>query len=116
MAEPLKLFLTFIIGGSVVTLATYFGSKGNGMLAAFITQFPSISVLAFYIIYKNGGTPAVVNYVEGFLIVVPPWILYAVIMYFLTPRIGVIYSLIIGVGSYMATAFGLSKLKELFFK
>ncbi|MEK6794733.1 MAG: DUF3147 domain-containing protein [Spirochaetota bacterium] len=116
MSEPLKLVLTFLIGGSVVTLATYFGSKGSGILAAFITQFPSISVLAFYIIYKNGGSPAVMNYVEGFLLVVPPWILYAVIMYFFTPRIGVIYSLIIGVGSYMITAVGLTKLKDIFFK
>ena len=116
MPEALKLILYFIIGGTVVTLASYFGSKGSGLFAAFITSFPSMSMLGFYFIYKNGGNEAVMKYVQGFLFVTPSWILYIVLMYLLCPRLGVIYSLIISVSSYMTASYGLSRIKDLFSK
>jgi len=116
MPEISKLILYFIIGGTVVTLAAYFGSKGSGLTAAFITSFPCISALGFYFIYRNGGNDAVMKYVQGFLFVTPSWILYVLLMYFLCPRLGVIYSLIISVLGYMGASFGLSRIKDIIFR
>ena len=90
----------FIIGGTVVALTTYFGSRGEGKLAAFITQFPSLSVLAIFLIYKSGGGGAVGKYVQGFLYVVPPWILYILTVWFLCSRIGIFPSLVFGIALY----------------
>lgn len=94
----------FIIGGTIVSLSTYFGSREEGVLAAFITQFPSISVLAILLIYKTGGGDAVGKYVHGFLYVVPPWILYIVTVWFLCSRIGIFPSLILGISIYLSTS------------
>jgi len=116
MSEISKLLLDFLIGGSVVTLVSYLGSKGSGLFAAFITMFPSISTLGFYFIYKNGGNEAVIKYVQGFFLAIPSWIAYISLMYILCSRLGVIYSLVISVGSYMISSFCLSKMKDLIFR
>jgi uncharacterized membrane protein (GlpM family) len=115
MSNIPEFILEFLIGGTVVTLVSYFGSKGSGDLAAFITMFPSISTLGFYFVYKNGGNEAVMKFVQGFFLVVPSWILYVVLMYILCSRLSVIYSLIISVGSYMISSFLLSKIKHIIF-
>ena len=39
MGEGLKLLIYFLVGGSILTLVTYFGSKDKGILAAFIAMF-----------------------------------------------------------------------------
>jgi uncharacterized membrane protein (GlpM family) len=115
MSNIPEFILEFLIGGTVVTLVSYFGSKGSGDLAAFITMFPSISTLGFYFVYKNGGNEAVMKFVQGFFLVVPSWILYVVLMYILSSRLHVIYSLVISVGSYMISSFLLSKIKDVIF-
>jgi len=96
----MSLVWHFILGGTIVALTVYFGSKGEGKLAAFITQFPSLSVLAIFLIYKTGGTDAVGKYVQGFLYVVPPWILYILVVWFLCSRVGIFPSLIFGIALY----------------
>lgn len=96
----LRLFCYFIIGGTVITLTTFFGSKGQGLLAAFITQFPSMTLLAFYLIYRGGGKLQVIKYAKGFLFVVPPWIIYILSVVFLCDKIGPLRSLLIGIGAY----------------
>ncbi|HNQ36186.1 MAG TPA: DUF3147 domain-containing protein [bacterium] len=106
-----KLIWHFILGGAVVSLATHFGSKGEGKLAAFITQFPSISVLALFLIYQGGGAPAVGKYVQGFLYVIPPWLLYVFAVWVLCARIGIIPSLACGVGLYFGVSWLLVGLK-----
>jgi uncharacterized membrane protein (GlpM family) len=115
MSNASEFILEFLIGGSVVTLISYFGSKGSGDLAAFITMFPSISTLGFYFVYRNGGNEAVMKFVQGFFLVVPSWILYIVLMYILCSRLSVIYSLVISVSSYMISSFFLSKIKRIIF-
>jgi len=96
----LKYFWYFIIGGIVVTFSIFFGSKGQGIWAAFVTQFPSISVLAFYFIYKEGGNLSVIKYAKGFFYTLPPWIVYILFVAFLCDKIGPLWSLFIGVGLY----------------
>jgi len=39
----LKFLLYFIVGGLVVSLTTYYGSKGQGFTAALISMFPSLT-------------------------------------------------------------------------
>jgi len=96
----LKYFWYFIIGGIVVSLSVFFASKGQGIWAAFVTQFPSISVLTFYLIYKDAGNSSVVKYAKGFFYTLPPWIVYILFVAFLCDKIGPLWSLIIGVGLY----------------
>ncbi|MBI4977549.1 MAG: DUF3147 domain-containing protein [Spirochaetes bacterium] len=109
MPEAAKMILYFFIGGGIVMLSVFFGSKGNGFLAAFITQFPSMTVLTFILIYQSGGNGAVQKYVEGFLYTLPPWILYVVIVYFFINRLGPITSISLGIGAYMAASLCLSR-------
>ena len=116
MSEIMKLLSYFIIGGTVVTLTSYFGAKGSGLFAAFITSFPCISLLGFYFIHKNGGNEAIMKYIQGFLIVTPAWILYILITYFLYQRIGLVYSLVISVTCYVVATFGLSAIRDIFLK
>jgi uncharacterized membrane protein (GlpM family) len=113
MSEALKLVVYFVLGGTLVTASVYFGEKGRGLAAAFISQFPSMTVLTFYLIYRSGGNTAVVDYAKGFLYVVPPWILYVLIVYFLCARIGPLWSLALGVGTYMLASFALAWVKSL---
>ncbi len=111
MNEAVKFALYFVIGGLIVMLTTYFGTKGNGLAAAFITQFPSMTLLAFYLIYRNGGNEAVASYARGFVYTVPAWVLYIVIVYFFCDRVGAFWSLAMGVGVYMTTSFLFSLLR-----
>ena len=47
----------FLIGGLIVSLTTYFGAKGHGFVAAFVSQFSSLTVLTFFLIYRAGYRP-----------------------------------------------------------
>jgi hypothetical protein len=49
--------LYFFVGGTTVTLVTYFGSQANkGALAAFIAFFPALTVITLCTIYWHGGS------------------------------------------------------------
>jgi uncharacterized membrane protein (GlpM family) len=102
MPEGLKLFYYFLIGGSLTSAIVFFGARGKGMLAAFLTNMPCLTLLAFYLIYREGGNSAVNKYVNGFLYTIPPWILYILAVWFLCPRFGVVPSLLVGVGLYVS--------------
>ncbi len=99
------LSLYFVLGGTIVTLVTYFGSQGKGLLAAFVAFFPSITLVTLLIIYFNSGIGATVSYFKGMLFLIPAWILYAVAMIFILPRWGIVPSVLIGVFLYVAVAF-----------
>lgn len=107
----LKYLFYFIIGGSVVSLSTYYGSKGQGFMSALISMFPSMSVLIFTLLYLSGGQASVVGYAKNLAYVVPPWILYVFTVALLCDRVGIWLSLGIGVLLYLATSIGLSYLK-----
>jgi uncharacterized membrane protein (GlpM family) len=102
----LKLIpLYFIIGGLTVALTVYFGSRGSGVLAAFINLFPAVTVISFIAIYIHGGTQALTSYTRGMVLLLPAWIIYLVGMYFLVPRIGLLFSLLIGIALFIAVSF-----------
>jgi uncharacterized membrane protein (GlpM family) len=93
----------FVIGGLIVSLTTYFGAKGQGFLAAFVSQFPSVTVLTFVLIYRAGGKAPVITYAKSFLYTVPPWVLYVLTVVLLCDRIGIWLALGIGVALYVGT-------------
>lgn len=97
--------LYFVIGGLVVSAVTFFGSKGQGSVAAFLGLLPSISVITLATIYLRGGNPAALSYFKGLLKMFPPWIAYVVLVLVLLPRIGLIGSIIVSVAAYIGLAF-----------
>ncbi|OHC07198.1 MAG: DUF3147 domain-containing protein [Planctomycetes bacterium RIFOXYD2_FULL_41_16] len=101
----LKTFiLHFILGGTIVSVVTFLGSQGKGMLAAFVATFPTMTALTFALIYSKGGQVATVNYAKGLLFMTPPWIIYVLCLIFLLPRWGFVKSLLVGVLTYMIFA------------
>ena len=94
------LALYFLIGGTVVALATYFGHQGKGLLTAFIAIFPSITVVTLSTIYLRSGLGAAASYSRGLLALMPAWFVYIICVFFLLPRLGFAPALIIGVSLY----------------
>jgi uncharacterized membrane protein (GlpM family) len=104
------LALYFVIGGAVVSAVTYFGSHAKSQVAAFIVFLPVMSVITLCSIYFASGTEEAVSYTKSMLVMVPPWVLYAVGVLFLLPRIGLAGSLIVSILVYVGTAFLIMKL------
>jgi uncharacterized membrane protein (GlpM family) len=98
------LSLYFVLGGSIVTLITYFGSQGKGILAAFIGFFPSITIVTLFTIYLKSGVGATISYFKGMLFLIPAWVLYALAMVFILPRWGIVPSVIVGIALYVGVA------------
>jgi uncharacterized membrane protein (GlpM family) len=98
------LALYFVLGGTIVTLISYFGTQGRGLMAAFIGFFPSISIVTLFIIYYKSGVGATVSYFKGMLFLIPAWVLYALAMIFVLPRWGLVPTVIIGVAIYVGVA------------
>ncbi len=100
----------FVIGGVVVSAATYFGSQTKSLFAAFIAFLPAISVVIICSIYFASGTQAAVSYARSMLMLLPPWVLYVVAVILLLPRIGLAGSLIVGIATYSGLAFLIMRL------
>lgn len=94
----------FILGGTVVSLVTFIGSQGKGLLAAFVATFPTMTVLTFALIYSKSGEVATLNYAKGLLLMTAPWIIYVLCLIFLLPRWGFLKSIVAGVLTYMILA------------
>jgi hypothetical protein len=101
MGEGLKFILYFIIGGSILTFVTYFGSKDKGILAAFIALFPMVSLVSILTIYSEAGSLPVLDYVKGLLILTPLWIIFLLCVTYLLPKQGLFVALVIGIAIYI---------------
>jgi uncharacterized membrane protein (GlpM family) len=95
------LLLYFLLGGTVVTVVTYFGSQGKGLVAAFVAIFPSITVVTLCTIYFGGGVSPATSYFKGILLLLPAWLLYILSVWYLLPRLGLAPSLTIGISLYL---------------
>lgn len=104
MGEALKYLIYFILGGLIVTLATYFGSEKKGLIAAFFAMFPFVTAFTIFTIYSAVGSEAVAYYVKGLLLLTPAWILYLIIVLYLIPKYNFGLSLAAGVVVYMIIA------------
>ena len=94
--------LYFVLGGTIVTLVTWLGSQGKGLLAAFIALFPALTVVTLSAVYLRGGVEPTVAYAKGLLFMIPAWLLYVLTVIFLVPRLGLAAALAIGIALYAA--------------
>lgn len=98
--------LYFLIGGTIVSLAAYVGSRGDGMAAAFVASIPVIFITNLVLLYHTGGVSAGVTYARGALMYVPLFVGCVVLTMVLLPRIGMPWSLLGGISVYsLAMAF-----------
>ncbi len=98
------LALYFFVGGTVVTLTSYFGSAGKGLIAAFVAFIPSITIVTLCSIYLTGGIASATAYARGMLLLLPAWTLYALSLYFILPRLGLVPAILIGASLYVGGA------------
>lgn len=93
-----------MVGGSILTLVTYFGSKDRGILAAFIAMFPAVTTMSIITIYSEAGNLLVLDYIKGLLILSPVWIVFLLCVYFFLPKQGLLVALGAGVLVYVVVA------------
>jgi uncharacterized membrane protein (GlpM family) len=96
-SSDLRLVIYFLLGGTVTALTAYFASQGKGMLSAFVTTLPLLTILSFLLIYAEGGSKTVEDYARNLVIFTPPWLCYVAIVILGVNRIGIVKSLILGV-------------------
>lgn len=106
--EP-KYILYFLIGGTTVSLVTYFASHAKGLIAAFFANLPVITLVTFIIIHFQSGEKNVLLYAKSLLIMLFPWLAYIFSVILLGPKIGIIPSLIFGLGTYLLISFFIIK-------
>lgn len=94
----------FLVGGSLVATISYLGTHGHGFVAAIVAFFPSMSLFTMATIFANSGQAATISYAKSMLVLLPAWALYVVAIIILLPRIGPVWSLMIGTGAYMVAA------------
>ena len=85
-----KYGLYFLIGGVVVSVSTYWGTKGHGFLAAFASTFPAMTGVTILLIYLNGGNASAMVYAKHLLWFVPPWLVYVGFIIYGLERIGIL--------------------------
>lgn len=101
----LKYILYFLIGGTIVSVVTYYASHARTLLAAFLANLPVMTLITFLMIYREAGEKAVVPYAKGLIIMLVPWLSYIFSVMLLTPRLGLIPALLIGLSGYLAISF-----------
>ena len=84
----MKYALYFIIGGTVVSVTTWAGSLGHSWLAAFVSTLPTLTVLAFILIYQNAGVAPTVPFARNLLYFVIPWLAYVGFYILTVERLG----------------------------
>jgi ABC-type transport system involved in multi-copper enzyme maturation permease subunit len=83
-----KYVAYFVLGGTLVSVSTYFGTQGKSFVAAFVSTFPAITGATFVLLYLTGGTEHLVAYAKQLLWFVPPWLVYVTAMILGVPRLG----------------------------
>ncbi|UTB32256.1 MAG: hypothetical protein NKF70_12270 [Methanobacterium sp. ERen5] len=104
MDENLKFILYFLIGGSILALVAYLGSKDRGVMASFLTGAPIMTLLSVIAIYFESGNKCASDYLTGLLYLTPAWIIFLTIMLYLMANMKIIPSLIAGTIIYMIIA------------
>jgi uncharacterized membrane protein (GlpM family) len=100
----LKYVFYFLIGGTVISVVTYFASHARPLLAAFLANMPVITLVTFLTIYHEGGQKIIVPYAKGLVMMMLPWLTYIFTIIFLTPRLGFLLSLTTGFTLYVIFA------------
>ncbi len=85
----LRLFIYFVIGGLIVSSVAFLGGAGRGLLSAFVTTFPVLTLVTIFVIHREGGPLVTLSYVRGLLWFSPAWMLYLVTFLLTFPRWGI---------------------------
>ena len=93
MDDGLKLLIYFLVGGSILTLVNYFGTRDRGILPAFIAMFPAVTTMSIITIYSEAGGLLVLDYVKGLLLLSPVWMVFLLCVYFFLPKQGLLVAL-----------------------
>jgi hypothetical protein len=94
----------------MTALVAYFAGQGRGMLSAFITTLPLLTIFSFLLIYAEGGSKTTEEYAKSLLIFTPPWLCYVTAVLVGVSRIGIVKSLILGLCIFVAFSFLLQKM------
>jgi len=108
--SDLRLVIYFLLGGMVTALTAYFASQGRGMLCAFVTTLPLLTIVSFLLIYAEGGSKTVEDYAKSLFIFTPPWLCYVAIVLLVVNRIGIVRSLILGVVLFVILSIMMQKI------
>lgn len=103
MSELMKPALYFVLGGLMVSLSTYLGTRGRGFLAAFVSTFPAITGATFVLIYLNAGSEPTLSYAKHLLWFVPPWLAYVLFIIVSLPRFGFWIAMAGGLAIYVVS-------------
>ncbi len=101
MNELTKYGVYFILGGTLVSISTYFGSHGKGFFAALASTLPIISGMTFILIYLNAGAGPTVSFSKNLIWLSPPWFAYVFTMMFGIPRWGFAMSFAVAMMFYV---------------
>jgi len=85
--HSLKIFNLFHFGGSIVAVATYFGSEKKGLISAFFALFPFITTFILFTVYSEAGLDATTSYAKGLLIINPYLNIISCLYSLFTPKI-----------------------------
>lgn len=88
MNEWVKYGMYFILGGTLVSLSTFWGAQGKGFWAALASTLPMISGLTFVLVYLNAGSDHTLTFAKHLIWLSPPWFLYVGFMIFGMQRFG----------------------------
>ena len=103
--------LYFLIGGTVVTVVAYIGSRGNDILAAFVASLPMLFLLNVLLIYRSGGVGAGITYAKGSLLFLPAFACYALLTIWLLPHLGMPKALVPGLPIYTVPIIMMKKIR-----
>ena len=100
MSELMKYGLYFVLGGLMVTVSAYVGSRGQGFVAALASTLPVITGATFVLIYLNGGTEYTLSYAKHLTWFALPWLAYVGFMILTMNRLGFWFALMGGLVAY----------------
>ena len=95
----------------MVTVVAYIGSRGNGMLAAFVASLPMLFLLNVLLMYRNGGVAASITYTKGALLFLPAFACYAALTIWLLPHLGMPKALVPGLPIYTVPIIMMKKIR-----
>jgi len=97
----LQYLIYFLIGGTVVAVVAYLGSRGDSILAAFVASLPVLFLLNVFVIYRVGGINGSLAYAKGVVLMLPVFVFYAALTIWLLPRLGMPKALMLGLPVYL---------------
>jgi hypothetical protein len=102
--------IAFLVGGTTVSAAAYFGSQSRSILAALISQLPLISAVTLISIYISVGIQPSQSYAKDVLLLAPALVAYFICLFFLLPRVGIIWTVAVGFGAFLCISYIMAKI------